>query len=844
MAKSSQDWSELKAKLDETTLYLVHRSGPTVFNIRDENDELNRVVIGSPHSCTCTKTGGLCLHVLFVSLKVLRVPDTNPYCKKTSWTDSEIDYVLSGACQPKIVNVKKRTIITKVADAESKGTEGFVSRQKLEDEEVDICPICQDGMNMAQALTWCRKGCGNNIHAKCMKMYTQYKSGHQEKVVCPLCREDSWGPTPMVLLNEDCKGNEAAKRPCQLVHCISCTLPVKGDFYRCIECNLYPSDHGTSGDNAPFPPPSCLSPCVDLCARCVQHPGRHAKHHFLTSNTNAHYSDFVWKAYLHPRARAGGTQEYLSCQLFENDLQSRELTSNDYDILLQLDRSKSSVEISVEETLLSSLRTYSVSAAVSSNSATGATKSHVAGAGRMTGAGAGRMLLTGSVSLQAATASKVCWCEGRGEGDARGSDKYFVLPGCAHVAHKGCVQSLISSACKGEPDGEQAPQPTHWKLDDIRCQHDDCSCHIFRSISRKKRRGRRGSSAGGVGGVGGTGSSLARDRSASSLDAGAQGHAGTFVLAGIGIAGVNPSMGDHQSSYAIDSAAQASEQHVMPRVAPLGRGRGKGGGPAGGGQNEHISFDDDDEGGAGSTKPTSYMAGKIDAIRQARSRRGLMVGGTVKHQVAGTATHTSTNSSILGLNVMSSSIVPKSDMSSSLIQCNDKLRLHEHQSQIKNRVITGIGSHVKKEGEEGAGGAFPSSVQDDLSQIIAVQTRLQTKSSSSFRTRSAQTNLAEKEGAGQSAIGGGAQELISGDLQITSSKVSHPGGAVGITGGGRDGASAAGVGVPPPVPTSRTIKANNLNVAKMAKLRRKQQMESSRDLCDNKVEMCLSVHQF
>jgi len=41
-------------------------------------------------------------------------------------------------------------------------------------------------------LTWCRKGCGHNVHADCMKHWAEHKKCGNEAVVCPLCRQD-WG---------------------------------------------------------------------------------------------------------------------------------------------------------------------------------------------------------------------------------------------------------------------------------------------------------------------------------------------------------------------------------------------------------------------------------------------------------------------------------------------------------------------------------------------------------------------------------------------------------------------------------------------------------------------------
>jgi hypothetical protein len=57
---------------------------------------------------------------------------------------------------------------------------GEVARQALSEEGDETCPICQDEMTAAQCLTWCRRSCGNNAHAKCMMQYCQFKIANKQ----------------------------------------------------------------------------------------------------------------------------------------------------------------------------------------------------------------------------------------------------------------------------------------------------------------------------------------------------------------------------------------------------------------------------------------------------------------------------------------------------------------------------------------------------------------------------------------------------------------------------------------------------------------------------------------
>ena len=198
-------WDEAKEELESITLFLVHRTGPTVYQIKDEEKHSHRVILGERHSCSC-KEKGVCVHILFVLLKVLRIPSTNPLSKKCGFSDPEIDIALAGNFEerprPKFGGFMRRKCNSN--QTPENNTEGFVERQMLSDVDENICPICQDDMKADDALTWCRIGCGNNVHAKCMKMYAQYKSATKKDIIrCPLCREN-WGPSALQFIIE-CK---------------------------------------------------------------------------------------------------------------------------------------------------------------------------------------------------------------------------------------------------------------------------------------------------------------------------------------------------------------------------------------------------------------------------------------------------------------------------------------------------------------------------------------------------------------------------------------------------------------------------------------------------------------
>ena len=268
----------------------------------------------------------MCFHVLFVILKVLKVPNIHPLSFQTSLTDSEVSRLLSGSFEgnqsssTSIVRRVQRSSKAKNDEQSAKEIDvhGFVTRQELNDEEGIPCPICQDDIKAAQALTWCRKGCGNNIHAKCMQNYAQYKMVHKEVVGCPLCREE-W---TLDLLQGDCRGGSTLKHSCVPVYCVSCSFPVRAEFNRCLECSQTAMCLGKKP--------------TDFCMRCFSGVGReHATHHFVASSaTVSNASEVVWTPTANPRASSQGLGDDVIASL-----QQRELGVDDYETLLDLDQS-------------------------------------------------------------------------------------------------------------------------------------------------------------------------------------------------------------------------------------------------------------------------------------------------------------------------------------------------------------------------------------------------------------------------------------------------------------------------------------------------------------------------
>ncbi|KAI8814698.1 hypothetical protein BJ742DRAFT_864717 [Cladochytrium replicatum] len=188
-------------------MFVVQESGPMAFVVRvssstqDQQSEENstarakkyKVALGSRQTCSCPAfltENDLCVHIIWVMLKVFRVSPDSDFILQRSILDREAAELmrkrahhLPGPRDPQLPREKplKSTLARELVD-----------RRVIAPD--DVCPICQDGLATAPAdgLSYCRYGCGNNLHVKCLKILVE----HQTKVMgldvirCPLCRKD------------------------------------------------------------------------------------------------------------------------------------------------------------------------------------------------------------------------------------------------------------------------------------------------------------------------------------------------------------------------------------------------------------------------------------------------------------------------------------------------------------------------------------------------------------------------------------------------------------------------------------------------------------------------------
>ncbi|XP_067843798.1 E3 ubiquitin-protein ligase ZSWIM2 [Heptranchias perlo] len=297
-----------------TTIYILRELGPVGFLLKEEGIAKHfKVNVGNPHNCSCStflKEKDLCKHICWVLLKKFRLPRGHEYSFQLGLVDREIDMLLDSlhteqTLQPPGSKSKIKQSVEEMV--------GVVCQKEIDPD--DVCPICQEELlKKKQPVTYCRYSCGNSVHIRCMKIWVEHqtKIENETTIKCPLCREEF---APLSLLQEEFRNSTslimAAERERLDRHlgipCNNCQVcPIQGKCYRCLSC-----------------------PDFHLCQECFPCQS-HLQHEF----TFREKRNQPWK----PLQQVSNLPLPLAVI---KDLMNREIVSNDYDLLLQLDRNRS-----------------------------------------------------------------------------------------------------------------------------------------------------------------------------------------------------------------------------------------------------------------------------------------------------------------------------------------------------------------------------------------------------------------------------------------------------------------------------------------------------------------------
>ncbi|XP_016009985.1 E3 ubiquitin-protein ligase ZSWIM2 [Rousettus aegyptiacus] len=225
-----------------SSIYLLREIGPTGFLLREEEPENKdfRVFLGNPHVCNCStfqKGGELCKHICWILLKKFKLPRNHESALQLGLMEGEISDLLRGIYR--VQTPQKGTDDDNVHIEE----DGYIKQKEIDSD--DICPICQEALlEKKLPVTFCRFGCGNSIHIKCMKILANYQDtiSNTSMLKCPLCRKEF---APLKLILEEFKNSSKLVTSAEKerldkhlgIPCNNCKqFPIEGKCYKCTQC--------------------------------------------------------------------------------------------------------------------------------------------------------------------------------------------------------------------------------------------------------------------------------------------------------------------------------------------------------------------------------------------------------------------------------------------------------------------------------------------------------------------------------------------------------------------------------------------------------------------------------
>ncbi|CAF1414770.1 unnamed protein product [Rotaria magnacalcarata] len=311
-----------------STFFILRQTGPTAFVIKEDDERIFKVFLGDQHQCSCNafqRDRELCKHLCWLLLKRFRVPRTNPMLWQKGLVEREINELLRGLAHEDERN-KTNHNNNKKNDAGNDGEDDVEQRSIGEN---DVCPICQEEFLIKKLpITYCRHGCGNNVHVKCMKVWLDHQVSTGEKTVkCPLCRETFGTPEQLKQEFRTSGAQQAEKASIHLSYsCNRChACPITGKCYKCTTCHDY-----------------------FLCQTC-----------FNLNIHNEHQFDYREKSFQRWKL---AIREHLTAlpNALHQMLGNREITENDYDILLQLENAQTTAIMGIPENIVKSMPTERV----------------------------------------------------------------------------------------------------------------------------------------------------------------------------------------------------------------------------------------------------------------------------------------------------------------------------------------------------------------------------------------------------------------------------------------------------------------------------------------------------
>ena len=312
ISKPTDEIQQILSNTEHSGLLVLQKVGPLSFVLGDENGKKYKTALGSVNTCSCQKRfGDYCIHIAFVICKVFRLPTSNPLCWQKGFIDRELTQIMKNT----LITIQHNSSTSASSSLKSPDSPATVEQRPIGPDS--ICAICQEEMNINQGLAYCRFGCGNSVHIRCLGHWAQHSKSIGAPVTCPFCRAE-WGPIETV---------RRGLQNCPFVHsrvkCEICGMaPLVGPRLRCLICSDY-----------------------NLCVECYK-DGGHPDHSFQCYDTNSSPPRIIDtteenKLYLERRQKEKEAYQKRIRELAS--LQLREITSDDYALLLELDNHTTTV---------------------------------------------------------------------------------------------------------------------------------------------------------------------------------------------------------------------------------------------------------------------------------------------------------------------------------------------------------------------------------------------------------------------------------------------------------------------------------------------------------------------
>eukprot|EP00483_Globobulimina_turgida_P001704 UN01706 len=187
----ARDVNRIKRAYTET-FYVAHQEIINALErkyiVIGSSGNIYTVIIGTLHRCSCydfANSSNLCKHIMFIIIKVLEVGMDSYIVYQYGLMPSELQSVFGKA--PKTwecgMNTKMIEKYNKLKNKEN-NLSLSVERQSIYGAS---CVLCDKKFKKKDVITWCRGGCGSNIHLCC---FNGMKAGQNGKnMICFICKK-------------------------------------------------------------------------------------------------------------------------------------------------------------------------------------------------------------------------------------------------------------------------------------------------------------------------------------------------------------------------------------------------------------------------------------------------------------------------------------------------------------------------------------------------------------------------------------------------------------------------------------------------------------------------------